>query len=69
MSSLNSCYFPKTPDFCNKFITFAGMRTIIRTQEFDQFYKTLRGNVKTKIEYALNIISEIRVVNTKLAKH
>ena len=44
------------------------MRTIIRTQEFDQFYKTLRGNVKTKIEYALNIISEIRVVNTKLAK-
>lgn len=44
------------------------MRTILRSLEFDEFYNSLPVNVQTKIEYAMNIISEIKVVNSKLIK-
>ncbi len=44
------------------------MRTILRSLEFDEFYNSLPINVQTKIEYAMNIISEIKVVNSKLIK-
>lgn len=44
------------------------MRTIYRTFEFDVFYESLADNVQNKIKYALNVISEIKVVNTKLVK-
>lgn len=44
------------------------MRTILRSLEFDEFYDSLPVNVQTKIEYAMNIISEIKVVNSKLIK-
>lgn len=44
------------------------MRTIYRSPEFETFYDSLSINVKEKIKYALNIISEIHVVNTKLVK-
>lgn len=44
------------------------MRTILRSLEFDEFYNSLPVNVQTKIKYAMNIISEIKVVNSKLIK-
>lgn len=44
------------------------MRTIIRSTEFDEFYNSLPLNVKSKVQYALNVIAEIKVVNIKLVK-
>lgn len=44
------------------------MRTIYRSFEFETFYNSLSDNVKEKIKYALNVISEIKVVNQKLIK-
>ncbi len=44
------------------------MRTLIRTAEFDDFFNSLPENVRNKIKYALNVISEIKVVSTKLVK-
>lgn len=44
------------------------MRTMIRSVEFDEFYNTLPVNVKGKVQYALNVIAEIKVINTKLVK-
>ncbi len=44
------------------------MRTLIRTVEFDEFFNSLPGNVRNKVKYALNVISEIKVVSTKLVK-
>lgn len=44
------------------------MRTIYRTLEFETFYDSLSDNVKEKIKYALNVISEIKVVHSKLVK-
>ncbi len=44
------------------------MRTMIRSTEFDEFYNSLPENVKNKVKYAMNVIAEIKVVNTKLVK-
>ncbi len=44
------------------------MRTIIRSAEFDEFYNSLPTNVQNKVKYAMNIIAEVKVVNTKLIK-
>ncbi|HOG41511.1 MAG TPA: type II toxin-antitoxin system RelE/ParE family toxin [Bacteroidales bacterium] len=44
------------------------MRTIVRSIEFDEFYNSLPVNVQNKVQYALNIISEVKVVHTKLVK-
>lgn len=44
------------------------MRTIYRSMEFEVFYNSLSVNVKEKIKYALNVITEIRIVNVKLVK-
>ena len=44
------------------------MRNLIRSVEFDEFYSSLPANVQNKVQYAMNIIAEIRVVNTKLVK-
>ncbi len=44
------------------------MRTLIRTVEFDEFFNSLPANVRNKVKYALNVISEIKVVSTKLVK-
>lgn len=44
------------------------MRTMIRSIEFDTFYESLPASVQNKVKYAMNIIAEIRVVNTKLVK-
>lgn len=44
------------------------MRTIIRTPEFDTFYESLPANVQNKVKYAMNVMAEIKVVNTKLVK-
>ena len=42
------------------------MRTMIRSAEFDEFYNSLPANVQNKVKYAMNVIAEIKVVNTKL---
>ena len=44
------------------------MRTMIRSAEFDEFYNSLPVNVQNKVKYAMNVIAEIKVVNTKLVK-
>lgn len=41
------------------------MRTLMRSAEF---YNSLPENVQNKVKYALNIIAEVKVVNTKLVK-
>ena len=40
----------------------------MRSAEFDEFYISLPENVQSKVKYALNIIAEVKVVNTKLVK-
>lgn len=44
------------------------MRTMIRTADFDEFYNSLPANVQSKVKYAMSIIAEVKVVNTKLVK-
>ena len=44
------------------------MRTMIRTADFDEFYNSLPINVQSKVQYAMSIIAEVKVVNTKLVK-
>ncbi len=44
------------------------MRTMIRSNEFDEFYNSLPANIQNKVKYAMNVIAEIKVVNTKLVK-
>ena len=44
------------------------MRTMIRSAEFDEFYNSLPANVQIKVKYAMNIIADVKVVNTKLVK-
>lgn len=44
------------------------MRRIIRSHEFDEFYESSPKRVQEKLKYALNVIAEIKVVNTKLVK-
>lgn len=44
------------------------MRGMIRSTEFDEFYISLPANVQDKVKYAMNIIAEVKVVNTKLVK-
>ena len=44
------------------------MINLIRSVEFDEFYNSLPANIQNKVKYAMNVIAEIRVVNTKLIK-
>lgn len=44
------------------------MRKLIRSSEFDEFYYSLPSNVQDKVVYALNIVTEIKVVSSKLVK-
>ena len=44
------------------------MSTMIRSTEFDEFYNSLPKNVQSKVLYAMNVLAEIKVVNTKLVK-
>lgn len=44
------------------------MRNLIKSIEFDEFYSSLPANVQNKVQYAMNVLAEIRVVNTKLVK-
>ncbi len=44
------------------------MRTVIRSNEFDDFYEGLSSKVREKIEYAISILLEQKVVNSKLVK-
>ena len=44
------------------------MRNLIKTAEYDSFFASLPGNVKTKLDYVVNIIIQFKVVNTKFVK-
>lgn len=44
------------------------MRTMIRTADFDEFYNSLPANVQNKVKYAMSILAEVKVINTKLVK-
>ena len=41
---------------------------MIRSVEFDEFYNSLSANVQNKVKYAMNIIAEVKVINSKLVK-
>lgn len=41
---------------------------MMRSAEFDEFYNSLPANVQNKVNYALNIIAVVKVMNTKLIK-
>ena len=40
----------------------------MRSAEFDEFYTSLPANVQNKVKYAINIIADVKVVNTKFVK-
>ena len=44
------------------------MRTIFRSEEFDDYYALQPERVRKKIDYALSVIGQVKVVNTKLVK-
>lgn len=44
------------------------MRTLRRTTEFDEFYNSVDPKVQEKIDYALTLMSQIKVVSTKFVK-
>ena len=44
------------------------MRTLRRTNEFDEFYNSVGQKVQEKIDYALSLMSQIKVVSTKFVK-
>ena len=44
------------------------MRRMLRSNEFDEFFKSQPLNVQNKVKYAINIIAEIKIVNSKLVK-
>lgn len=44
------------------------MRTLRRTVEFDEFYDSVGEKVQEKIDYALTLISQIKIVSTKFVK-
>jgi len=44
------------------------VRTIYRSEEFDEYYFSQTERVRLKIDYALSVIQQIRVVNSKLVK-
>ena len=44
------------------------MRTLRRTGEFDEFYNRVGQKVQEKIDYALNLMAQIKVVSTKFVK-
>ena len=44
------------------------MRTLKRTNEFDEFYNSVGTKVQEKIDYALTLISQMKVVSTKFVK-
>ena len=41
---------------------------MIRSTEFDKFYSSLPANVQNKVKYDMNILADIKVVNTKLVR-
>lgn len=45
-----------------------GMRTIIRTDEFNEFYNSLPAKARSKVEYALLALRELPIVNSKFVK-
>ena len=44
------------------------MRKIIQSEEFSNFFHSLPAKAQTKILYALNILTSLKVVSTKLVK-
>lgn len=52
---------------CNIFITFA-MRLTIWSEDFSVFYGSLQPNVKEKADYVLGIISDMKILSSKIVK-
>ena len=45
-----------------------GMRTMIKTSAFEEFYATLTDKVQEKVDYVSNILIQNKVVSTKFVK-
>ena len=44
------------------------MREFLRTEEFDEYYNSQALRERTKVDYALAVISQIKVVSAKFVK-
>jgi phage-related protein len=44
------------------------MRTLYRSEAFNDFYASLEPNAQNKLDYALTILSQMKVVSTKFVK-
>ncbi|MBO4340163.1 MAG: type II toxin-antitoxin system RelE/ParE family toxin [Bacteroidales bacterium] len=44
------------------------MRTILKSQEYEDFYGCLDQRTQEKIKYILQMMTDIRVINTKFVK-
>lgn len=44
------------------------VRILKRTPEFDEFYNSLPANAQKKLDYVLNIVATIKVVNEQFVK-
>lgn len=44
------------------------MRTIIATSAFNEFYNSVEDRVRDKIDYAVTLITHMKVVSTKFVK-
>ena len=44
------------------------MRTLIMTHDFEEFYDSLPLNVQDKVDVALQILSERKIISTKFVK-
>lgn len=45
------------------------IRTIFRTEEFEEFYNSLNARVKDKFEYTFGLVQTVYVLPTKYVKH
>ena len=46
-----------------------GIRIILRTPEFDEFYGSLSEKVKEKFDYVFHVIQSVYNISTKFIKH
>ena len=44
------------------------MRTLYKSEAFNDFYASLEPNAQNKLDYALNVLIQTKVVNTKFVK-
>lgn len=44
------------------------MRTLFKSEAFERFYASLEPQAKTKMDYALTLLAQMKIVSTKFVK-